>query len=140
MFNSAYAGKNKKIKNMIRCSNCKSIKVKILDLNFAKNKNEGEHSDKSDLVNNYFWCETCRNSWYDDPEAEKLYFEYIQLKNETTLAVQDTSVRGTYTPQYLDPNKLERRKNITKELVSSYQHILNIGPGEWYEIHQDAKI
>jgi hypothetical protein len=125
---------------MVICPNCKSIKVKVLDLNFAHLKKEGEPADKNPVMDKQFYCEICHHGWCFDPESEKLYLEYIQLKNETTLVVQDMKRGGKYHPQYIDMDKLTKRKDIARRIVSSYQHVLDINPGEWYELHQDASI
>lgn len=124
---------------MIRCGNCKSILVKSIDLNYAKVKNEGEPADTSDLVPEYFQCESCSYGWFVDPEAEKLYLEYKDLVPKTSVVAQVVRPGGTYHVHYIKPDELSRRIELAKILTEKHQHNLNLEAGEWFEIIQDAR-
>ncbi len=123
---------------MIRCNKCSSISVKVCNLNFAKRKVEGCPSSKIVSIEKQYYCQSCGNAWFYNPKCDELYAEYLKLKPETTLVAHIVKPGGTYKAQYIDPNKLIRRNEIAKTLVDSYQHVLNVDPGEWYELCQDA--
>ncbi len=123
---------------MVTCKNCKSTNVKVYDLNFAHRKREGEPSAKVGLSQYQFHCRTCQNMWEFDPEAKKVYFEYANLKPRTTLVAHVMKPDGTYTPQYIKPEELMRRKELARMLSSTYKSHLNLDPGEWFEIERDA--
>jgi|GEM_PF-2556350 len=123
---------------MIRCKKCKSILVKVFNLNFAKRKLEGQAASKIGSTKKQFLCQSCSEEWFFDPNCEKLYFEYLDLKPETTLVAHNMGSDGTYEAQYIDPNKLMRRLELARELIRSYQHMLDIGPDLWLQLSQDA--
>jgi hypothetical protein len=123
---------------MINCPNCKSINVKSIDLNFARIKKEGEPAAKISDFKKQFFCYDCNFSWDFNPESEKLYLEYIQLRDETALITQIIKPGDSYVPKYIDSNKLNKRKEIAKELTASHQHTLDIKSDEWYELQKDA--
>jgi len=108
-------------------------------MNFAHVKREGEPSAKF-LYNKYsFYCHDCMNQWESIPEAEKDYFEYVDLRNRTNIIVRDMGKDGSFGPaQQIDFGELSRRKELARKIMDSYQHMLNIDPGEWYELAQDA--
>lgn len=123
---------------MVKCKNCKSIDVKVLDLNFARRKNEGEPTVKGNIFKKQFCCRTCGSEWYSDPEAEKLYFEYKDLKSRTTLVAQIVKRGEPYRVQYIKPDELMRRKELAIILFDKYGSYLDIDPGEWYDIESDV--
>ena len=124
---------------MVRCPNCKSISVKEIDMNYASVKKEGDPADSSELLPEYFQCETCSHAWFADPSAKKLYLEYKELVPKTEIVSQIARPRGTYTVYHIKPEELSRRLEIARILTEGHQHDLNIGAGDWYEIFQDAR-
>ncbi|MEK7187471.1 MAG: hypothetical protein AAB691_01325 [Patescibacteria group bacterium] len=125
---------------MITCPNCKSIDIKTLDLEFARRKKEGEAANKDEILKEQFTCQTCGDEWDSNPKSEELYREYLELKKETEMIAQDMKPGGQYKVQYIDPQKLSRRLEVARELVSSHQHTLNISPSAWHDLKQDGRI
>lgn len=125
---------------MVWCKNCKSIKVKVNNLNFAEAKAEGEPSVKYTYNKFSFFCHDCENQWESIPEAEEIYFRYVDLKAKTQLTVYDVNEYKN-SPLPIVPLSivdLTKRKELAKEIIEHYRHVLDIDPGEWYEIKQDA--
>ena len=113
--------------------------MKEMDLNFASTKKEGEPADSSELLPEYFQCESCSHGWFTNPEARKLYLEYKELVPKTEAVSQIARPRGTYTVYHIKPNELSRRLEIARMLKDNHQHDLNLDPGDWFEIFQDAR-
>lgn len=125
---------------MVICPSCKSIEIKIADQNFARKKPEGQPAVKTELSKQQFYCWTCAHAWNSNPESEKLYAEYVNLKGKTTLVVHDMHSGKKMEPQYLDVDKMMRKTAIAKELVASHKHTLDVDPGEWYDLEQEAQL
>lgn len=125
---------------MVICRNCKLTNVKVLDQNFAKKKEEGQPSAKNEPSKEQFYCWSCHHTWNSNPDSEKLYLEYTQLKGETTLIVHDMHKGQKIEPQHLSLDKMMRATEIAKELVSSHRHTLDIDPSEWFDIEQEAQL
>lgn len=123
---------------MVRCKKCNSINIKVLDLNFAKRKNEGQPSAKAEDPKKEFYCYGCGDSWFSDPEAEKLYFEYKDLVPRTQMVAQTIKRGEPYKINYIKPHELSRRIEIAKILKEKHQHDLELEAGEWFRIFQDA--
>ncbi len=124
---------------MVRCKNCKSINVKISSLNFAHKKEEGAPSAKAGKISKEYYCHSCSNAWLYDSKCEDLYNEYLKLKSETNLIAHTVKPGVPLIPQHIDINKLMRRTEIANNLVNNYQHILDIGPEEWFILSEDAR-
>lgn len=124
---------------MIRCKNCKSIDIKINSLNFASRKNEGEPTKKDEPINKEYYCRSCSSTWFYDPKCEDLYNEYLKLKADTDLIVKKVESGVSCIPPYSDKSKILRIKEIAKDLIENYQHILDIGLNEWNIIFEDNR-
>ncbi len=126
---------------MLRCKKCNTLNnIKILNLNFAKKKIEGQPATKMGQINQQYYCHSCNNTWFFDHKCMKLYAEYQKLKPETTLVAQIIKNGGAYNIQHIDTAKLMRRTEIARDLVDNYQHMLDIDAGKWYELFQDVLI
>ena len=127
---------------MVFCKNkdCNSILVKVSDLNFALVKPEGEPAAKAGLTKKEFYCQSCGEIWMFDPKVESLYFEYRDLKNKTMMVAQDVDATKRIEVPYISVNDLMRRTEIAKDLVTNYKHMLDLEPGDWYDLEQEALI
>lgn len=124
---------------MVHCLNCKSTKVKVFDANFAELKPEGQPAVKHSGSKFLYHCWNCNNDWESIPEAEQDYFEYDALKSRTTFVVNEVKPGKSIGPAaYIKPDELLRRHELAKKLVDSYKHVLDLKPGEWFDIEQDA--
>ena len=125
---------------MTICKNCKSINVRVGNLDFAKAKPEGVVAAKYDGPNHDFYCDDCRSQWQSGPEDWKLYYEYKNLAYKNKLTAHNMPADGSYQVQYLgEPIELDRIRELAKILLSSYRHLIVLNPGEWHEIEQDSK-
>lgn len=124
---------------MIRCPKCKSL-GKVVDLNFAKLKREGEPSDKSELLDKEGYCPVCGHDWILDSGAYDFYNEYVVLRNEVAqmVVVYDHGKGLPYNPKPMDVDKLIRMKELAKLLSDEHRHNLDVAAGEWFEIIRDA--
>jgi len=127
---------------MIRCpkQNCKSL-GKVVDLNFAKLKQEGEPADKSELLDKEGYCYVCGYGWIlDVEEAGKLYDEYVKLRQEVDemFVVYDPKKELPRTPKPINSEKLGRMKELATILTTEHQHNLDVSASEWFEIIRDA--
>ena len=126
---------------MVTCQKCKSTDVKINNGNFARTKHEGEPSAKHAFNKYFFYCEQCENKWESTPDEERDYFEYVRLRERTILVVRDVGKNGSYGPaQHIDSGELSHRIELAKKIVASYRHLLDLDPGEWYEIERDSRL
>jgi hypothetical protein len=123
---------------MVYCSKCNSINIRVHDLGFAKKIQDGQLAPKFENSKQQFICDSCNHSWFSDPEAEKLYFEYVGLKERTTLVAKTMKPGGTYTAQYINPQELMRRGELAKILFLKYKSYLDISPEEWYNIEFES--
>lgn len=51
---------------------------------------------------------------------------------------QDMSPGRKIEPQYINPDELMKRHELARKIVNSYRHVLDLKPGEWFDIEQDA--
>lgn len=120
---------------MVRCKNCKSLNVRVGNLDFAQVKPEGMPAAKYDGPNHDFYCWDCESQWQSGPKDWEPYFEYKNLVHKNRLIAHDMPSDGSYQVQYLgEPAEFDRIKELAKILVSSYQHLIVIDPSEWHEI------
>ncbi|MEZ4211110.1 MAG: hypothetical protein R3B39_02380 [Candidatus Paceibacterota bacterium] len=125
---------------MVTCKKCNSISVKVSDLNFATVKPEGQPAAKIGHTKKEFYCHSCGEIWMFDLECERLYFEYLDLKRKTMMFVQDLRSLNKIPPPHIESHDLMRRNELAKKLVTGYKHMLDIDPGEWHELEQEALI
>ena len=124
---------------MIKCKKCSSTDVKVKDLNCASRKREGESTVKHTYNKKEFHCRNCDDVWMSIPEAEKDYYEYVDLCNQTTVAVRDVKKDSSYgPPTRIVPEELLRRIELAKIIVGSYEHVLDLDPGEWCDLEEDT--
>ena len=123
---------------MAYCLNCKSTNVKVADANFTELKLEGQLAAKHTESKYYFHCWNCESDWESDPEAQRDYYEYDGLRNSTTFVAHSMKPSGKIEAQYINPDELLRRHELAKKIISSYRHLLDLSPGEWFGIEQDA--
>lgn len=124
---------------MVHCLNCKSTNVKVSDANYAHVKLEGQDSSVHTEIKYYFHCWNCESDWESSTEADKDYYEYDALKGRTTLVAHNMSPGTKIEAQYIDPKELMRRHELATKIVNSYKHLLDLNPGEWFYIEQDAQ-
>lgn len=126
---------------MITCRRCQSTNVKVNNGNFARTKPEGARSAVHTHNKYFFYCEQCENKWKSTSDEERDYFEYVRLRDHTTLVVRDVGKDGSYGPaQHIDSDELSRRTELAKKIDTSYKHLLDLDPGEWHEIESDSKL
>jgi hypothetical protein len=124
---------------MVFCKNCKSINVKVANANFASVKPEGQPSAKQSENKFFFHCWNCESDWESNQEAYQDYYEYDALRGRTTMVAHDMKPGMKIEAQYIDSNELMRRHELAKKIISSYKHLLDLKPGEWYDIEQDVR-
>ncbi len=121
---------------MIFCPKCKSVRVNTSNMNSGNEKNklvDQEGRNKKEFI-----CNVCSHLWFPDPKAKEKYLEYKKLKDETTLVAQIVTRGKPYNPQHLDIDKLMKRNELAKLLVTEYMYSLDIDPSEWHELQSDA--
>ncbi|HEY4507743.1 MAG TPA: hypothetical protein VJJ47_02620 [Candidatus Paceibacterota bacterium] len=125
---------------MITCPNpdCKSTRVKVVDLNFASLKREGEPADRSPLKPPTFYCHDCRREWASSPEADSLYAEYVTLRDENRPAGQVGGTGGSYEVPQVIATRAHRRNEIAQKLRDNHPQHLDLSPDEWLQISEDA--
>ena len=125
---------------MITCKNCKSKNVKVVHMNFASAKPEGQPAAKHEYDKYSFFCFDCEQKWESDAQVQKDYLEYLWLRDRTSIPVRDMNPNGNYGPTpFIDSSELTRRKELAKKIFDSYKHTLDISPSEWYKIEQDTR-
>ena len=108
-------------------------------MNFARIKLEGSPATKGNDERYSFFCLDCESAWESDPQVKKDYYEYLWLKDRTTLIVRDFGENGSYGPsQDIDINEMMRMEQLAKKISTSYTHLLDINPAEWHDIHLNA--
>jgi|SRR3989338_10430212 len=123
---------------MVHCLNCKSTKVKVTNANFASVKLERQPSAKQTENKCFFHCWDCESDWESKPEALDDYYEYEALRGRTKLVAHDMRPGVKIEAQYINPDELMKRHELAKKIVDSYKHLLDLKPGEWFDIEQDA--
>ncbi len=125
---------------MVICKNCNSMNVKVANGNFASAKPEGQPAVVHKFNKYFFHCWDCESNWESIPEAEKDYLDYVWLRDRTTLVARSMGSDGSYGPaQFIEASELMRRTELAKKIHGSYRHLLDLDPGEWHEIDQDAQ-
>ncbi len=124
---------------MVTCK-CGSINVDIKNLDYARVKPEGAPAAKYTGRHDSFYCYDCRSQWKSEPEDWKVYNEYQSLVNKNRVIAHDMPADGSYQSQEMGtPEEYDRQKELAKELVTSYKHLLNLEAGVWFDIEQDLK-
>ncbi|KKP78412.1 MAG: hypothetical protein UR77_C0003G0019 [Candidatus Nomurabacteria bacterium GW2011_GWC2_35_35] len=125
---------------MVTCPNCKLKKVKVVHMNFASLKPEGQPAKKQEYDTYSFFCFDCEHQWESDPQVQKDYLEYLWLRDRTSMIARDMNSDRSYGPApFIDSSELTRRNELAKKIVNSYKHALDISPSEWYKIEQDSR-
>ena len=88
-------------------------------------------------VRSGFYCEDCQHGWSYDPEADKLYQEYLKLKPLTTNEAKIGTKSGVYEVRYIDQALLSKKKDIARKLIN-YKHTLDVSAAGWYELEMDS--
>ena len=122
---------------MVYCKNCKSINVKVSDLNFARIKPEGQHTVKHKHNKYSYFCWDCKHDWKSIPEVEQDYHRYLWLRDRTKMIARDMK-DGSIQEKYINSNELLERKELARKITKEYKHLLNISPGDWYDIEEDS--
>ena len=124
---------------MVYCLGCNSINVKISDGNFASVKPEGQPAVKQEHDKNFFYCWDCGSDWESIHGAKDEYFEYLRLRDRTSIVARDLHRGGSYEPAPLiNGMELLRRGELARKIFASYRHVLDISYSEWFLIKKDA--
>ncbi len=123
---------------MIKCKNCQSVNVKVSDLNFAKIKPEGWPAAKYTYDKYSFLCLDCNQVWESEPESQKDYYDYMCFRDRTTLVAHKMEKNKKIIAQHINLDDMEQRARLSKKIVNSYKHLLDLPPEEWYAIERDA--
>lgn len=103
---------------MVKCPKCNGLNTKIEE--------------------ELYYCNYCFHAWNPDPNAKKLYLEWVELDKSDRLISQIVIPGKKYIPQHINVDKMIRRSKVASELKKNHQHNIDLQPDVWYRIFEDA--